>query len=126
MTQVMVYTLPILMYMLSLVAKPYPIKAAWAVVSCLQVLDRFTKISHFVSCVLIAGLFFLPDFVQYEVLIGDKMFSANETYNLLISTFVIILVLLNVYSNPHPAYKQTPTVDLSQSTKRLGFRRHLQ
>jgi len=65
MTQVMVYTLPIVMYGLSIISEPYPLKVTWAILGCLQVLDLFTPINHFVCCLLVAFLFFFPQYNQY-------------------------------------------------------------
>ena len=40
--------------------------------------------------------------------------------------FVIVLLFLNVYSNPHPDYKQDPRKSLSNSSRRKDFRRQVQ
>ncbi len=59
MTQVMVYVLPLLMYGLSLITAFWPIRVAWAMLACLQVLDAFPLISHVLTCVLITCYYFL-------------------------------------------------------------------
>lgn len=58
MTQVMVYTLPILIYILSLISDNWTIKIVWAVLACLQMLDFVPKLNHFLICVMITFFFF--------------------------------------------------------------------
>lgn len=123
MTQVMVYTLPIVMYGLSIISEPYPLKVTWAILGCLQVLDLLTAINHFACCLLVTLLFFLPEYSQYTV---DDSLSASENMNVVVCIFVIMMVFLNVYSNPHPNYKQTLDRNLDRTSKRVGARRYLQ
>jgi len=46
--------------------------------------------------------------------------------NAVICIIVIMMVFLNVYSNPHPDYKQTVDRNLDRSSRRVGARRYLQ
>lgn len=58
MTQIMVYTLPILIYILSLLSDNWTIKIVWAVLACLQMLDFLPKLNHCLICVMITVFFF--------------------------------------------------------------------
>lgn len=75
MTQIMVYTQPLLMYGLSMMSVYQPIKILWASLACLQVLDVFPIFSHFMSCFLVTCYFYVQEFgQQYEIKFGDRVF----------------------------------------------------
>lgn len=108
MTQVMVYTQPLLMYSLSLISANEHIKVIWAVLASLQVLDIFPAFNHFMCCIIITFFFFVP-FInpQYAIQFQSLTLPLEQTYNTVIAMFLVLMVFLNVYSNPHPEYKQT-------------------
>lgn len=136
MTQIMVYTQPILMYGLSLFTYYWPFRVVWAVLACLQVLDIFPVFNHITCCLLITSYFFVPSIdPQYVIKIGHNTVPKSTANNIIISTFIVMLILLNVYSNPHPDYKQHARPEqqhqhpdgLSASgTKKIVARRQLQ
>lgn len=127
MTQVMVYVLPILMYGLSMITVFWPFRVAWAVLSCLQVLDAFPIISHVLACALGACYFFLEEVSpQYAISVNNRAIPQQNVDHAVMVVLVVMLLFLNVYSNPHPQYKQEPRKSLSASSKRKDFRRQVQ
>lgn len=107
MTQVMVYTQPLLMYGLSMITYYKPFRVTWAVLACLKVLDIFPAFNHVACCVLITSYFYVPHInPQYIIQIGQAPLDISTTNYAIVVTFVIMLILLNVYSNPHPDYTQ--------------------
>lgn len=128
MTQVMVYVQPLLMFGLSMISQYEPLRVVWAVLACLQVLDSFPKITHFASCLIMSCYFFVPDIgLQYAIYIGGQPLLPVQTQNTVLTTFAVMLVFLNVYSNPHPNYKQNHRMSASARNSRLTLgRRYLQ
>lgn len=124
MTQVMVYTKPLLMYIMSLISNYYPFRISWAVLACLQVFDIFPYFNHLVCCILITCFFFVPHMQpQYVIPINNQVVNKQTNY-ILFAIFVLILILLNVYSNPHPDYKRD--IRKSLATTRRALRRQMQ
>jgi hypothetical protein len=71
MTQVMVYTQPLLMYGLSVFTYYWPFRVTWAVLACLRILDVFPVFNHVATCVLITSYFFVPQInPQYFIQVG--------------------------------------------------------
>ena len=109
MTQVMVYTLPILMYLLSIMSEHRPLKVAWAAVACLQILNIFPTFNHSVCCILTSVFIYLPlDIPQYRFALTGRVLPQSQTNNIVLVCLALVLILLNVYSNPNPHYKQEP------------------
>lgn len=68
MTQIMVYSQPILMEIMSLISFYWPIKVIWSILACLQLLDIFPKVNHFICCVLLSSYYFYPSAdLQYKM-----------------------------------------------------------
>lgn len=100
----------------------------WAVLACLQVLDSFPKITHLASCLIISCYFFVPDTgPQYGIHLQGQKLPPVQVQNTVLTTFAVMLVFLNVYSNPHPNYRQNHRRSAGARNSRLTLgRRYLQ
>jgi hypothetical protein len=103
------------MYGLSIISVNSYIKIVWAGVSCLQILDKFSKLNHLICCVVIMVFFFWEDGgKQYDVKVYEVEISEMEGKGIMVGVFAVLMVFLNVYSNPHPNYKQNLSRDVNE------------
>ena len=126
MTQIMVYILPILLYSFSLMTQELGLKMAWAGIACLQILQVFPLFTHCLCCALTTFYFYLRDDIpQYQI----ATLPTAQTHNIVSTCLLLMLILINVYSSPHPYYKQHPDKQLDPETKTrkvLFVRRQIQ
>ena len=107
MTQIMVYVLPMLMYFMSLLSEEHVLRVTWAILSSFQILNIFTLITHIACCALVSFYIYLPSqYKQYSIKVDNTPLPQSQTYNIVMLSFALMCLLLNVYSNPHPKYKQ--------------------
>jgi hypothetical protein len=103
------------MYGLSIISTNWYIKVIWAMVACLQVLDRVSKLNHLVCCGVVSWYFFGRGSAgQYAVRFYEGELNEMQMKGIIVGVFVVLLIFLNVYSNPHPNYKQTSMRDVRE------------
>ena len=107
MTQIMVYTLPIFLYLFNLMTTNQGLRMAWAGLACLQILHLFPMFNHLMCCSLVTFYIFMDSEIpQYSIVINGQTIPGNQTKNIVRICFFLMMILINVYSNPHPQYKQ--------------------